>query len=973
MNLKSLTLTVLLMVLAFSPFLRAQQPELSYWTKNISEGQGASGLGFYDFAHEIAVSGNTVHCLWIADSAYYYKLFYRRSVDNGNTWGERKLLAKGVYPYFPTPFTSKRMAVDGETVHIVYIEHHTGGMVSDVYYLRSTDGGASFESARPIFDLLTRLTDRIFISCSGDKVSVLVQDWDEQQAGFYFLNSPDAGAGFSTSVFGYQQVDDWSMEDLIRDGDHVYALIYHSDWYNGLVYGYLYFLASHNGGSSFESTTISIPSTTQVHLTYPLQHPDDYSPKIALSGDNIYVVFPANDWDGEYNLLFRRSPDRGNSWSDAFNLTKLQFTGTEIPANGMQTIYAARDYVYILFPTTANRSFAMSSSDYGVTFAFPQELTRPGIPYLALGGFPRGAVDSSDPTGKTFHVILTPPSYTKTDDGGEHYRELAAVGTQFSWYNEYYTKRPKCAAGMDGSFLYALEGRYVYAYDDIFYQRIDTPMMPSSQTALKLRYIYSGNRYDNIAVPSSEDLQFTGGRFTVEAWIKPEVGSEKSAHIISKQDITSYPYSPGAYQLATHGNRQLSAGITTSDGATNIYSQKTIPEGEWTHVAMTYHSLGGTDNFKVYINGLLDVAATVTGVILMGDGNLFIGSPGAYTYGFNGLIDEVRLWSRNLSEQEIQESMYIGLRGEEDDLVAYYSFNNTTRDLTGHGNDGYLMYLEEYVVDPIVAPDTDSDGIPDPEEWGPNGYQVGFDGNNDGLADWKQSNVASFKSYRQQQYITLASISPEREIISLVNVVPKEVPPGQPSGYDFPYDMVEFSLNFPPGSSNAIVSLYAHGSAAFDTYVNYGGLPSSPNPVYYGFRLEEGTGATIEDRIITLHFTDGQRGDHDLLANGTMTTMGGPGKAPEGWNDLAQNSCLRVYPNPVNDLMEIRFDVPVNDHTTLTLYNAQGKQIAVIYEGISLPGGNICRYDAQYLPPGIYYCMIKNSQTNQVVKVLVMR
>ena len=180
---KILNISALIALLSISPFLKAQQPEISYWTKNISEGQGVSGLGFYDFAHEMVVSGSTVHLLWIADSAYYYKLFYRRSTDNGNTWGERKLLAKGVFPNFATPLTSKRMAVDGETVHIVYVEHHTEGMVSDVYYLRSTDGGASFETPQPIFDLLTRLTDRIFISCSGDKVSVGVQDWKEQQAG----------------------------------------------------------------------------------------------------------------------------------------------------------------------------------------------------------------------------------------------------------------------------------------------------------------------------------------------------------------------------------------------------------------------------------------------------------------------------------------------------------------------------------------------------------------------------------------------------------------------------------------------------------------------------------------------------------------------------------------------------------------------------------------------------------------------
>lgn len=969
---KILVLSALLNLLSFCTLLMAQQPEISFWTKNISEGQGVTGPGFYDFAHEMVVSGTTVHCLWIADSAYYYKLFYRRSTDNGNTWGERKLLAQGVFPYFATPMTSKRMAVDGETVHIVYVEHHTEGMVSNVYYIRSTDGGASFETPQPIFDLLTRLTDRIFIASSGNSVTVLVQDWKEQQAGFYFLNSTDAGASFSTSIFGYQQVDDWSMEDLIRDGDHVYALIYHSDWYNGLVYGYLYFLASHDGGSSFVNTTISIPSTTQVHLTYPLQHVDDYSPKIALSGDNIYVIFPANDWDGEYNLLFRRSPDHGNTWDDVFNLTKFQFTGTEQPVNGMQMLYAAENYVYVLFPTNAGRGYAQTSHDYGVYFDFSQELTSPNIPYVAACSYMRGAIDLSDPTGKTFHAILTPTTYTKTTNGGDHWKELAVVGTQFSWFNNF-IKRPRCAAGEDGSFHYTVEGRYVYAYDDIYYQRIDTPPQPESQAALKLKYVYNDNRYDNMAVPSSDGLQFTGGRFTVEAWIKPEVGSEKSAHIISKQDITSYPYSPGAYQLATHGDRQLSAGITTSDGATNIYSHAFIPEGEWTHVAMTYHSLGGTNNFKVYINGLLDIATTVTGVILMGNGNLFIGSPGAYTYGFNGLIDEVRLWSRHLSEQEIQESMYISLNGEEEDLVAYYSFNNTTHDLTGNGNDGYLMYMEEYVVDPIVAPDSDSDGISDLEERGPDGYQIHFDGNNDETADWKQSNVASFHSYRKQQYLTLSSVSPQREIVPLLNVVPTEVPPNQPNGYDFPYDMVEFSLAFPSGISSGMVQLYAHGSAAFDTYVNYGGLPSAANPVFYGFNLMENTGATIDERIITLHFADGLRGDHDLLANGSMITLGGPGRAPEGLDEPWLYNRIKIYPNPVDHYIDIRFLAQVSEHATLSLFDVLGKQIAVLFDAMAPPGENALRYTTKDLQPGIYYCRFQYGQTTEVIKVMVVR
>ncbi|HNS17705.1 MAG TPA: T9SS type A sorting domain-containing protein [Bacteroidales bacterium] len=966
-----LHLTVLICILCFiCTAVKAQQPELSYWTKNISEGQGASIPGFQDFAHELVVSGNTVHTIWIADSAYFYKLFYRRSADNGNTWEEKVLLAGGVYPYFPTAFTSKRLTVEGNNVHIAYTLHREDVNMSDVYYIRSLNGGASFEEPRVIFNA-NRLTDRLFITSSGTGLTIGIQDWSEQQADFYFLNSTDGGSNFSISEYGYTQEATWGMEDLVRDGDDAYALILNTSWYNGLVYGNLYFLAFYDEGASVKSTRISVPSAEN-HLTYPLQYVDDYGPKTAIAGSHVYVIWPAVDADLEFNLLLRHSADGGNSWDDVVNLTKDYFTGTEIPLSGMQTVHAAENFVYVLFQTNANRIYTMSSSDHGQSFSDIQELTAPQMPYIASGAWAQGTADRSDASGQTFHVVWAPGGYVKTTDGGNTYTKPVSIATRFSWYNDL-VYRVRLFSGNGGALHFAVQGRYVYAYDDIFYQRIDPIPGHQGAAALKLNYVYGGDRLDNMAVASSASLHFTD-ELTVEAWINPEAGSPKSAHILSKQDNTTYVYSPSAYQLATHGERLVSAGITTTSGISNMYSQRSVPEGSWTHIAMTYDKDAGNDNFRIYVNGTLDQTASVTGEMVVGDGVLFIGTPNRDTYGFNGMVDEVRLWNRARTELEIQQEMYRSLQGNEPGLAAYYDFSHTTLDGSGNGNDGYLMYREEFVTAPITAPDTDSDGIPDPEEWGFDEGDPGFDGNADGIVDWMQSNAASLKTFSQTNYVTLATVSDTRELIPLVDVEPVAVPAGQPAGYAFPYDMVQFSLHFPAGLSSADVNFFVQGSADYDTYVNYG-RPSTEatEDVFYDFKLQNNTGATLNQGSVNLRFIDGQRGDHDLAANGSMITMGGPALAPQGVQTVSSTGNLKVFPNPVHQILEMTLVTPVSKNTIIELYNIEGQKVKVLYNDKSMAGENHFRFPIDRITPGIYTIRVLTDGAIASAKVVVIK
>ncbi len=952
-------------LMLLQPTLYAQQPEISNWTKNISEGEGASVLGFYDFAHEMVISGNTVHMIWLADSAYHYKLFYRHSLDNGNTWGERQLLAEGVYPTFATPFTSRRLAADGNHVHIAYVDH--SGPVSKVWYIRSSNSGVSFSDPQAIFDM-TSVFDRLFMSCSGNNLTISVQHEATEQMVYYFLNSTDAGASFTLREYMYGKVAGWSMEDMLRVGNHIYSLIYQSDWYNGLVFGNLHFLTSHDGGETFQSTRISVPAT-DAHLTYPLQYTSDVGPKIAVAGSHVYVVWNATDSDLEFSLMLRHSPDHGANWDEVVNITKDYAEGPLQLFNGLQTVYAAENYVYVLFATHSNRVYTISSSDYGSSFNTVMELTSPNIPYLDIGGYPRGVIDPADPTGKTFHVIVNTPAYTKTTNGGGNYKKLVTIGTHFSW--GLYPSRPRFLPGTNGSFHLALEGRYVYNYEDIFYHRIDPIAQPGANASLKLGYEYGGNRYDCMAVPSAASLQITDA-ITVEAWVKPQAGSFASAHILSKQDITSTVWNPGTYQLATHGFRQVSAGIRTTAGPLNVYTDNGLPEDAWSHITITYNKDEAENNFKVYVNGLLEKTATASGALEHGDGVLFIGTSNKDTYGFNGLVDEVRIWNHARSEAELQQHMYFPLQGNEPGLAAYYNFNNSTKDLTANGNDGYLMYREEFVAEAIEVPDTDSDGISDLEERGFDGTAICFDGNGDGIPDWKQSDAASLKTWDLNAYVTLSASNPLKVVVPMVNVQAMAPPEGAPQGFAFPYGVFNYDVDLPAGVSNTELQFFAHGSQPFDRYFNYGPL-NTAIPEWYNFALEDGTGATLGLNVATLNFIDGQRGDHDRIVNGIITTLGGPAKSPEGLDEPENIAAGFSIRNTSANGLELLFKAPQCEIVTIHLYNTAGQNLAVVYEGMAEPGLNSIHYQLPGLSPGVYFFRLERPNSAQTIKYARLR
>lgn len=83
----------------------------------------------------------------------------------------------------------------------------------------------------------------------------------------------------------------------------------------------------------------------------------------------------------------------------------------------------------------------------------------------------------------------------------------------------------------------------------------------------------------------------------------------------------------------------------------------TVRAEEWVHICFWLDVEGGSR--RIYINGKLEVADSgKAGVAYKGTaGKTIVGSWGDRGQKFNGIIDEVQVWDRALTENEIKESM----------------------------------------------------------------------------------------------------------------------------------------------------------------------------------------------------------------------------------------------------------------------------------------------------------------------------
>jgi len=157
---------------------------------------------------------------------------------------------------------------------------------------------------------------------------------------------------------------------------------------------------------------------------------------------------------------------------------------------------------------------------------------------------------------------------------------------------------------------------------------------------------------DYAEVPDSDSLDITDA-ITVEAWVTPDEtsGYTTTFRTIAAKDVhTSQPY--GFYWDDRNGELELVLN-DAADRLTTAYDY-VGKIGTWVHVAATYDKT----EIKIYADGVLLGTKAYTPALPVDDASLWIGwdgDAGSDRY-FKGVIDELRIYNRALSEAEINQN-----------------------------------------------------------------------------------------------------------------------------------------------------------------------------------------------------------------------------------------------------------------------------------------------------------------------------
>ena len=181
---------------------------------------------------------------------------------------------------------------------------------------------------------------------------------------------------------------------------------------------------------------------------------------------------------------------------------------------------------------------------------------------------------------------------------------------------------------------------------------------------------------DYVLVPNNPAAAFNfAGSFSIDAWIFLKSAPPEFAPIVSKWNDIPFGNENRSYFFAVQNISGLRLRFDVSqDGhflgghSSLVISADLVPLNTWSHVAAVFD--GTTHSLTVYLNGhassALTIPANVTAPFVNNE-PLLIGAADAGSNVrdfFNGLVDEVELFNRPLTQAEIQTIVNAGSSGK---------------------------------------------------------------------------------------------------------------------------------------------------------------------------------------------------------------------------------------------------------------------------------------------------------------------
>ena len=167
---------------------------------------------------------------------------------------------------------------------------------------------------------------------------------------------------------------------------------------------------------------------------------------------------------------------------------------------------------------------------------------------------------------------------------------------------------------------------------------------------------------DVVYIGNSTSLNSVSTSVTIAAWVYRVANQPGGVSVVSRELNTTY-YEHYYFGFEDGKYRWF---VNTSSGYSDTTIGSAAPLGQWVHLAGTYDGA----SVKLYVNGALQFTTSHTGTFSSDTTGITIGaSHNDATHqaieGFNGAIDEVTLYNRALSAQEVQQ-LYQGTTGSPD-------------------------------------------------------------------------------------------------------------------------------------------------------------------------------------------------------------------------------------------------------------------------------------------------------------------
>ena len=498
---------------------------------------------------------------------------------------------------------------------------------------------------------------------------------------------------------------------------------------------------------------------------------------------------------------------------------------------------------------------------------------------------------------------------------------------------------------------------------------------------------------DYLSVNHSSLLNLPGtGSFTLSSWINPiEITNEYN--IISK-GAGHGNNSNDVYILSVYFSK---IGLELAAYPTAIWtkSDASVTANSWSLVTVVYDNTINASKF--YLNGNLvgQKNCTIT-PSSNGDTNpFFIGKQG-YSCDcnyFKGSIDEVGIWNRALTQQEItnlysqnqtaQLPSFVPING----LVAYYPFDGNALDASGNGNNG------------IVNGATLTN-----DKFGKSNAAYGFDGINDYLS----VNHNSILNLPGAGSFTFTSWINPTEIINEYNIISKGAGHGNNSN-DAYILSVYFSkvglelAKYPTAiwtKSDASVTVNAWNlvTVVYDNTINaakyylngnlvgqknYTITPSSngdTNPMFIGKqgyscdcnyfkgKIDE---IGIWNRALTQEEITNLYNANLCIETISVTDTLVINVNRTGYNPISYSNTIKVYPNPAKNKITIdNGDIQKMNGYSIKIINSLGQQV---YQG-GITQQIVSIDITQWTGNGMYYLQLTDNNGNIVdVKKIVLQ